>query len=283
MNYRFDLSGLEFQLIRDFIHEKYGILFRDEKRSFVKMKLIQRVSRLGLNSFREYFELVMGDEEEMQRRKMISLLTNNESYFFREDPQLDIYRDDLLPQLKVRKTLHGERVLRVLSAGCSTGEEAYTLAMLTFESGGFFWGWDVEIIGLDVDTRALATAREGVYYERSLRMTDGRYVDKYFSPNSGTHFDVKAHLKRMVDFRWGNIIDPDDWGDLKDLDIIFCRNVLIYFSEEKTRIALGNFHDALRPGGYLMLGHSESLTGGMPPDRSFGRVRHKTNIFYQKQ
>ncbi|MGA1839300.1 MAG: CheR family methyltransferase [bacterium] len=273
----FDLTEEDFRIIQDFIHDKYGIYFKDEKRSFIKMKLNPRFISLGLKSFSEYIQfLKYGPESEKESRRMISLLTNTETYFFRELPQLNVFRDFLLPELRKEKMTRNEKNIRILSAGCSTGEEVYTLAIMIFDSGIFFWGWDVGIIGMDVNERAIKAAREGIYYERSFRLTDPEYRRRFFTSNSGD-FIVKDSIKRMTSFVSGNITDQITIGDI---DAIFCRNVLIYFSDEKLKTAIKNFHMALRPGAYLMLGHSENLSGVFD---GFETRRFPGTIIYKKR
>lgn len=280
MIYQFELTELQFRLIRDFIHEKFGIYFKDEKISFMQMKLYPRVLSLGLGSFGDYFNLVKYEADgDKELSRMVSLLTNNETYFFRELPQLMVFRDALLPQLRERKLARNKKGIRVVSAGCSTGEEVYTLAMLTFETGSFFWGWDVQIIGMDISEMALEAARRGVYYAPSLRMTESIYAQRFFSFNSGD-YRAKDNIKKMTSFIYGNITDPQTWDGLKDIDIIFCRNVLIYFSEEKIKSAVNNFHQALRKGGHLLLGHSETLTG---ISDDFELVRFPDTFIYRKK
>ena len=280
MTYRFELDEHEFRMIREFIHEKYGIYFKDEKRSFIRMKLYPRAAQLGLSSFGEYFNFVKySDPEKRELLRMISLLTNNETYFFRELPQLHVFRDHLLPELKEKKLQQDQKIITIVSAGCSTGEEVYTLAMLTFESGSFFWGWDVRITGIDINENAVESARRGVYYPRSFRMTDPCYTRKYFSENSGDYI-AKDTIRKMTCFTYGNVTDPVTWENLVDVDIIFCRNVLIYFSDEKADETLRIFSCALREGGYLLLGHSETITGLY---REFEVVRYPETIIYRKR
>ena len=280
MNYQFELSEIEFRLIRDFIHERFGIYLKDEKISFVKMKLYPRVINLGMSSFNDYFNYVKyGSDGDKELLKMVSLLTNNETYFFRELPQLRAFKDELLPQLREKKLSREEKEVRVVSAGCSTGEEVYTLAMLTFETGSFFWGWDAQIIGMDISSMALEAARRGIYYPRSFRMTDPRYTKKFFSVNSGKHYEVKDNIKKMTSFVYGNITEPNTWEGIGKVDIVFCRNVLIYFSEEKTKAVVNNFYNALRKGGYLLLGHSETLTG---MSNEFESLRFPETFVYRK-
>lgn len=275
-----ELAETEFRLLRDYIHERFGILFKDDKLGFVRMKLQPRVLAAGMAGFGEYLQwLKYGPEAESEQRKAISLLTNNETYFFRELPQLNAFRDLLLPRVRDQKVRQDRRRLRILSAGCSTGEEAYTLAMIVFETGSFFWNWDLRVIGMDIDDQALAQARGGVYPARSFRMAAPEYQNRFFSPN-GAGYHVRPNLRQLVDFVPGNIADPSTWPEFGELDFIFCRNVLIYFSEAKVSAAIAAFHSALRPGGCLLLGHSETLTGVV---HDFEPLRLPETIVYRRR
>jgi chemotaxis protein methyltransferase CheR len=150
--------------------------------------------------------------------------------------------------------------------------------MLLFETGMFFWGWDVQIIGMDISGEALDVAKRGVYYDRSFRMMDPVYLKKFFSPNSGD-FKTKDNIRKITSFVKGNISEPETWKSIIDIDVIFCRNVLIYFSDDKVKAAINNYYEALRRGGYLLLGHSETLTGIFD---GFNALRYPETIIYQK-
>jgi chemotaxis protein methyltransferase CheR len=191
---------------------------------------------------------------------MVTHLTNNETYFYREMPQLQVFAETVLREIKDTKAQGTERTLRVLSAGCSTGEEAYTLAMMIYDSGQFFWNWDVQVIGMDVDQVALEKARRAVYHHNSFRSLSPAVKERHFVPATGAAAQVKEPIRRLVSFRGGNIVDPASYMGLPGLDVIFCRNVLIYFSDAMILKVVRLFHDALVPGGYLFLGHAESLS-----------------------
>lgn len=260
MTYQFDLTELEFRLFREFVHERFGIFFPDEKRHFIRMKLYPRVASLGMLSFREYLlHLQFNDPQEKELFRMLSLLLNNETYFFRELPQLTALRDQILPQMRDEKLRRNERRIRMVSAGCATGEEAYTLSIIAFETGSFLYGWDVDIVGIDIDEHALTVARQGTYSPRSFRATDHSVMKRFFSKNGGDCFTARGLIRRTTRFLSGNILDPTCWREMPDIDILFCRNVLIYFSREKMSEALQLLARVLRPGGYLFLGHSESF------------------------
>lgn len=279
MNYEFDLTEVEFRLLRDFLHDTCGIYLPDRKRSFIKLKLYPRVIALGFASFTEYLRhLKYSSDKSNELNKMLALLTNTETYFFREWPQLEVFSESILPGLRSKKLAENDKKIRVLSAGCSTGEEVYTIAMLAFENGGLFWGWDFKVIGLDINTRALEAAARGRYPERAFRMSHPDYKRKFFAKNSHDYI-AKENVKRLTEFVQGNIAEFNTWETMEKVDIVFCRNVLIYFSEEKIKKAIDNFYNILRPGGYLLLGHSETMTTIF--DR-FEPVRFPETVVYKK-
>ena len=276
-----DLPEGEFHLLRDIIHDRFGIYFKNDKLSFLRLRLTPRLEMLGMSSFRDYLSHIKYDaERDQELAKMISSLTNNETYFFREMPQLNAFQEFILPKCKEMKNPSKEGRLRVLSAGCSTGEEAYTLASIIYESGAFFWNWKVDVIGMDVDRQALAVARSGRYCQRSFRMMEDTNLKVLFSPDgNGCHL-VKEGIARMVTFIEGNLTDPASWDGMEPFDVIFCRNVLIYFSEQMVRKAVSFFFTSLRDGGTLFLGHSETLTGIF---EGFETVRFPGTLGYVKR
>ena len=276
------MSEEEFRLLRDLIHEKFGLFFDDNQRPSLRARLQGRLASLGLRSFEDYFhELKFAPERADELVSMVTHLTNNETYFYREGPQLNVFADHVLRQTKERKTRlrsdaslvgeaglrpderktrSGERTLRLLSAGCSTGEEAYTLAMIVFDSGQFFWNWEVEVVGLDVDQQALEKARRGVYQHNSFRALAPDVKARHFVPAGPNTFQVKEPIRRMVTWRRGNLVEPESFEGLAPLDVIFCRNVLIYFSDAMILRVVRILRNILAPGGYLCLGHAESLS-----------------------
>ena len=256
-----EMSEEEFRLLRDLIHEKFGLFFDDNQRPSLRARLQGRLASLGLRSFEDYFhELKFAPERADELVSMVTHLTNNETYFYREGPQLNVFADHVLRQTKERKTGSGERTLRLLSAGCSTGEEAYTLAMIVFDSGQFFWNWEVEVVGLDVDQQALEKARRGVYQHNSFRALAPDVKARHFVPAGPNTFQVKEPIRRMVTWRRGNLVEPESFEGLAPLDVIFCRNVLIYFSDAMILRVVRILRNILAPGGYLCLGHAESLS-----------------------
>ena len=255
-----DLSEEEFRLLRDFIHESFGLYFDDTQKGSLKARLAGRLGSLDLLSFEDYYHyLRFGPQRAQELESMVSHLTNNETYFFREQPQLQVFADHVLKNLREAKTASGERRLRILSAGCSTGEEVHTLAMIVYDSAQFFWNWDVEILGMDVDPVALEKARRGIYFHNSFRAMSPALRARHLT-TQGNGAQVKEPIRKMVRLRRGNLLEAASFEGMPPLDVIFCRNVLIYFSDSAIRKVIQHFHRALAPGGYLLLGHAESLS-----------------------
>ncbi|MBA3242895.1 MAG: protein-glutamate O-methyltransferase CheR [Acidobacteria bacterium] len=199
-----------------------------------------------------------------------------ETYFFREERALRAFREEMLPEIAERR--RDERLLRVWSAGCSTGEEAYTLAMLVLESG-LFDGWRIELSASDLLRRVIADARRGVYAEKSFRTTSPAHREKYFTPRGDGTFIVAERLRAMVDFGCFNLVDSRRFDARPDLDVIFCRNVMLYFGTDARRRTVAAFHRQLRDGGYLVLGASESL---FTIDTPFRLSHLRNDLVYQK-
>lgn len=248
----------EFRLIREFVEETFGLVLDDGKRSFLGTRLWGRVKDLKLSSFSEYYTYLkfapLGIEE---RLRFISTITNNETYFFREEAQLKVFAGDVLQELSKKKRANGDRKIRILSAGCSTGEEVYTLAMLLHESGKFAWEWDVKIIGIDIDPQALTMAQTGIYSGRAFQSMPEHYLERYFI-RSNKGYKVRESLRNITSFVSGNLLELA--GEGQEADLIFCRNVLIYFNDDTVKRVVEGFSRILSRGGLLFLGHSESLS-----------------------
>jgi chemotaxis protein methyltransferase CheR len=274
-----ELTEEEFRLLRDFVHERFGLYFDDGQRSSLRSRLEGRLASLDLLSFEDYYHyLRFGPQSAEEVGRMISHLTNNETYFFREAPQLQVFADPILRDIKERKAAGDDRTLRVLSAGCSSGEEVHTLGMIIHDSGQFFWNWDVQVFGLDVDGAALEKARRGVYFHNSFRSMSPAVMDRHFVPQ-GAGTQVREGIRRVARLRQGNLMDPATFEGLGPLDAVFCRNVLIYFSDAAILKVVRLFHEALAPGGYLFLGHAESLSRITD---LFTPIRFQGAIVYQK-
>ena len=266
-----------FLLIRDFIRDYCGMYFDDNSKYLLERRLSRRVLLHQFKSFKDYYHFLTYDrrtDEELV--EVIDSLTTNETYFFREEVQLKAFIEEIIPDLVARKD--GGRKLKIWSAGCSTGEEPYTIAMLLMEAG-YDKKLDIEITGSDINQKVLAAARRGIYKRGSFRSSTDYYVQKYFKEDPPGNFKISDDVKKLVSFSYLNLFDPYKLSFLKDMDIIFCRNVIIYFNTASKKKLIGTFYDKLMPGGYLLLGHAESL---MNISSSFELVHFKNDMVYRK-
>jgi len=253
------MSAEDFRLIKEFVVELFGLVLDEGREGFLALKLVPRLGALRLSSFAEYYAyLKYAPHRQEEYQHFISLITNNETYFFREEAQLDVLAREILPALKEKKYKDGQRRLRIISAGCSSGEEVYTLAMILLESGHFLWDWDIMVTGIDIDAQIIAKADKGVYTGRAFQTTPPHIIDRYFS-RCAEGMQVRESLRRITGFTRGNLLELENLLQAGSADIIFCRNVLIYFNEASARQIVASFAQLLRPEGLLFLGHSESL------------------------
>ena len=222
----------------------------------LERRLAPRLEVLGLQDFAAYHRHLRFDPNRLEEMEaVVDVLTTNETYFWREPRQLQAFERELLPMLA--SSLEGARRLRILSAGCSTGEEAFTLASILRDSGRFT-GWQVEVLGVDIARRVVDAARSGSYRDHSFRAAESERIRRWFKFRGG-RWVIDEEIRRMVRFEQANLIDPRGLGGLGRVDVIFCRNVMIYFDVPARQRVLGGFHRALRDGGFLLLGHAESL------------------------
>ena len=248
----------EFRQMRDFIYNHCGLHFDIESKYVLEKRLNKRLTHFHLSNFKDYYyQLRYGRDRDDELSLLIDLLTTNETYFFREDFQLKTFTDEIIPEIMQKKRGSGDRSIRIWSAGCSTGEEPYTLAMLLLQNPELR-RWDVEIIGTDISKEVLATAREGVYGKTSFRSTDDYFIQRYFSEHEGK-LRISDQVKRYVTISHLNLLDASRVSLLGRMDAIFCRNVIIYFDQEAKRKVISTLHQQLCKGGFLLLGHSESL------------------------
>ena len=238
----------------------------------------RRLEQRQLKTFEEYYHFLRYDRKrEEELAVLIDNLTTNETYFFRESPQLRAFSEEILPEL--RRSLADRKTLRIWSAGCSTGEEPYTIAILLLESGDWWRDWQVEILGSDINQRVLHTARKGVYKKGAHRVTSPEMLAKYFVEEEKGNYRIIDRVRELVSFSSLNLLDPYKTGLISNMDIIFCRNVIIYFDKEAKKKVIASFYDKLREGGYLLLGHSESLIN---ISNAFALRTLKNDMVYQK-
>jgi chemotaxis protein methyltransferase CheR len=265
-----------FRLLRDLIRDYCGIYFDDDMRYLLEKRLSRRVKHHHFNKFRDYFRYLLYDKNRDEELiSIVDILTVNETNFFREQNQLKTFSEEILPEL--RETNKDKRKLRIWSAGCSTGEEPYTIAMLVLEMG-LFYDWNIEITGSDINQRVLQVARSGLYRKNSFRTTDRHFLKKYFREEDSLCRITDA-VKKHVNFNHLNLLDPFKVKLVGPMDAIFCRNVLIYFDHPSRRRVIEMFYDRLSEGGYLLLGHAESLIN---ISTAFTLRHFKYDMVYQK-
>jgi chemotaxis protein methyltransferase CheR len=267
-----------FRLLRQAIYEYSGLFFDEDAAFLVQRRLLPRLEALSLPDFSDYYRYLRAATPETRRAELdeiVERVTTNETYFFREGYQLSAFKDEILPALFSQQP-RGRR-LTIWSAGCSTGEEAYTIAILIMESG-LFSGWDVRVFGSDISRRVLQTARKAVYGRASFRTTDPRVVRRYFREVDGRH-QVKDEARQLVSFGQINLFDEPMTAIVGEVDVVFCRNVLIYFNHESRRKVIDTLHRKLAKGGFLLLGHSESLIN---VTTAFELVHLKNDMVYRK-
>ncbi|AKF08565.1 CheR family methyltransferase [Sandaracinus amylolyticus] len=247
----------EFRLLRDLVNRYSGMHFDDASMFVFERRLRDRLRALDLPDFTAYYHhLRYHPSAPAELEDAVEALVTNETYFFREEYQLRAFRNDLLPSIYEQALSRGTKRIMLWSAGCSTGEEVYTLAILVARSG-LFDGWDVRVFGNDISRRVLATARRAVYPPSSFRAMPPEYAEFFVEEDGGMR--VIPRIRAMCQFGHLNLLDGDKTTLLGRVDAIFCRNVLIYFDTASRKKVIDTFYERLHPGGHLLLGHSESL------------------------
>ncbi len=250
------LKAEEFELLRRHVNQNTGLNVEPAALPVFEQRLSQRLAALGLDSFRDYHRLLnSGPGAEAELDEALLLLTAGETYFFRNSEQLAALRLQVLPELE-RQNRESAR-LRIWSAGCSTGEEVYTLAILVSESG-LFEGWDVRIIGADLCKSRIRSARRARYQEGAFRTTERRQRQRYFV-QSGAEWEVSDPIKALCEFVPLNLCDAGEAALVGRVHAVLCRNVLIYLDGGARERVVTNLYDRLLPGGFLLVGHAESL------------------------
>lgn len=275
------ISDAEFIQLRDFIYAQCGIYVADNRKYLLENRLANRLKLLNLKSFGEYYHYLQYDSnKKAELSKLFEVITTNETSFYRNPPQLKVFQENILAEVIAELKKKGEKRLRIWSAGCSTGEEPYTIAMIVAEVlRGELATWDVRITASDLSERVLEAARKGIYNEYTLRTTPKEIAARYFDKD-GDNFRVKPELKRLISFGQLNLSDRMALKRVERSQIVLCRNVIIYFDDEMKRKVIGAFYDNLLPSGYLLIGHSESLHN---ITRSFKPIHYPGAIMYKKE
>ena len=268
------LSVEDLRRFCDFLYVRTGMMFGESKRYYVERRLDERLEATGSRTMSAYLARLRSDPEEAVT--VVNSFTVNETYFYREDHQFRCLSEDILPEV-IRNRTPGDRI-RLWSQPCSTGEEAYSIALWLLENWRMVDAYNVEIVGSDVDTDALAAARAGRYGPRALSRLPEAALEAYFEPARRHTREIIKDLRESVSFTEANLVDAASMAAQGRFEAIFCRNVLIYFDDASRARAADNLYAALAPGGFLLLGHSESFR----LDERFELRRLPNAIVYQR-
>lgn len=261
-----EISTEEFQRFRNLIYDESGISLSDQKRSLLASRLAKRLRELGLTTLSGYYDQLMSDPSREEFTRMLDLISTNKTDFFREPKHFEFLRDGILPELAL------EKKVRIWSSACSTGEEPYTIAITLYDGVSDPAQWDFKILASDLSTRVLAKAAAGLYDAERVRDVPLELVRRHFFRGCGNNeglLKIKPHLVAMVQFRRLNLME-ERFPIKSPLDVIFCRNVMIYFDRPTQELLVNKFHRYLKPGGHLFIGHSESLQWITHPFKSVG-------------
>jgi chemotaxis protein methyltransferase CheR len=270
------LTEEEYRRLCEYLYRHSGMIFTETKRYYVERRVNERMEATGARSFASYFGLLRINAQG-EREHFINALTVNETYFYREEHQLSCLSNALLPERINNK--RGGDTIRIWSVPCSTGEEPYSLAIWLLENWALVDDYEIEIVGSDIDTRVLQQARQGLFGKRALMRLTPHLVEKYFSRSLAEQWQISDDLRNSVHFSAANIVESRDTRAHGRFDVIFCRNVLIYFDDASRRVAAENLYESLSPGGFICLGHTESMSRISP----LFDVRHFADaIVYQR-
>ncbi len=263
-----------FKDLRDYIYDQSGIYIADTKKYLIENRLSRILQEKQLKSFEEYLKLIKFSSNGTELTRLFDAVTTNETYFFREPQQLDVFADLVIP--KIMSTKKAGQKLKLWSSACSTGEEPYTLSIMLTEKN--ITANKFEIHASDLSEGVLSSAKKAIYNSYSIRNMPENYLRKYFSPEKQS-YSLNASVKNTVKFNKINLIDNNKIKSLRGMDVIFCRNVLIYFDAKAKQKVVSNLYDCLNPGGYLFIGSSESLHN---VTRAFRPSVTNKVIMYQK-
>lgn len=271
------ITDEDFRKFQEFFYRKTGILFEETKRYFVDKRLLDRIEATGSPNFRSYFTMLRFEASGEELQTLTNAMTVNETYFFREEYQFQCMVNSILPEVAKRKAPGS--TLRIWSMPSSSGEEPYSIALYLNE----FWAgidqWDVELIASDIDTSILRKARAGRYSKRSVQNLPPGLLERNFTPLPDGDYQISDDYRHSVEFTRVNLNEPADTRPYRGFDLIFCRNLLIYFDDLSRRVAAEAMFDAMTPGGFICLGHSESMSR---ITSLFAVRRFKDAMVYQK-
>ncbi|NIY72437.1 protein-glutamate O-methyltransferase CheR [Marivivens donghaensis] len=253
------LSKHDFDVFCEYFYKKTGIEFDESKRYFVDKRLLKRIEETGAKSFRDYFISLRFESSQKEFQNIVNIMTVNETYFYRKEHQFKTLTSHVMSEL-ARSDRNTDRLLRILSLPSSTGEETYSIALQLMENWPGLATYDVELEGADIDTDVLERAQEGIYSRRSVQYLPPDVLKRNFTTLSGGRYQISEDIREAVHLFRMNLSNRDDCRKLRSYDVIFCRNLLIYFDDKSRQLAINALFDALNPGGFLFLGHSESIS-----------------------
>lgn len=270
------ISDKEFGDLRDLIHKRFGINLTEQKRSLLVGRLQKLMRKLKLTTFAHYYQYLTDDKTEQALGELVDLISTNHTYFNREKDHFDYFYETALPAVVEKLKRENRKDLRIWCAGCSTGEEPYTLLMLMMEFfGSEYSSWDAGILATDISDRALSIARAATYSTDRVQQLPDILGRKYFTPAAPGEMMVIDKIKKEATFRRFNLMNTS-FPFKKPFQMIFCRNVMIYFDQPTRDALVGRYHQHTEPGGYLFIGHSETL------GRSQTRYKYIQPALYQK-
>jgi chemotaxis protein methyltransferase CheR len=252
-----EVTDEEVRRLCEFVYRKTGMMFAEEKRYYINRRLAERMAATESTSFPVYFATLRADADN-EIEHLINSFTVNETYFYREDHQFRCLTSTLLEVIAPKKKA-GEAV-RIWSVPCSTGEEPYSIAIWLLENWDKVDKYEIEIVGSDIDTTALRAAESGIYGERSLMRLSKDLISRYFTRLDDGRYRILPDLSDTIQFTRANIVDSAQTGVHRNFDVIFCRNILMYFDDTSRRLAAENLYESLLPGGFMCLGHTESMS-----------------------
>ncbi|UCE78877.1 MAG: protein-glutamate O-methyltransferase CheR [Nitrospiraceae bacterium] len=274
-----EISKKEYELFRGFFEDQFGLALKHHSREQLAKLLEPHVKRLKMKSFIDYFNLI--SKKSTANKELIRTMTavmNTESYFLREQAQFTVFLD-LLNKMKKQKLMRSDRSIRILSAGSAAGQEPYSISLCINSSGTPLSNWDITIYGMDINPEQIAKAKKGIYNAYALRGLGKNVIQRYFDSINKNSYQLHSEIMKYVHYVRGNLMDPKNFQGRRELDIIFCRNVLIYMSNRAVNRVISNFWEALCDRGFLFIGQSESL---MRHHMLFKRIKYPEVTVYQK-
>lgn len=255
------MSDESFKSLRSLIYEKSGIYYNESKKYLLESRILKRLSANNFSKYEEYINLLKSSRARDELLFLFEAITINETFFFRAEQQFEAFEKTIIPEIIHNKSAYGLTTIKIWSAASSTGEEAYTLAILINERlKPLFPNVNFQIIGTDINNAVIESAKAGIYKEYAIRNIPEQYLRKYFKMN-GNNYHLSDEIKRMVRFVNLNLYDGQQMRTFTNFDVIFCCNVLIYFDLPSKQQVVSYLYDSLNRGGYLFIGYSESLHG----------------------